>query len=84
MFYCGGVYEARNGSGAGIGSISVHPGGYAHGHQPHAVAAPLGVEFFDELAVLIDTFRPLEYGEAGRACDDPAYAWTWVGRGPRR
>jgi homogentisate 1,2-dioxygenase len=31
---------------------------------------------------MVDTFRPLELGEAGRAVEDPAYAWTWSGRGP--
>ncbi|HWB35043.1 MAG TPA: homogentisate 1,2-dioxygenase, partial [Rugosimonospora sp.] len=40
----------------------------------------IGVEYFDELAVMVDTFRPLELGEGGRACEDPAYAWTWSGR----
>jgi homogentisate 1,2-dioxygenase len=80
MFYVGGDYQARKGSGIGIGSISVHPGGYAHGPQPQAVEAALGVEFFDELAVMIDTFRPLEYGEAALACEDDAYAWSWAGR----
>ena len=29
---------------------------------------------------MVDTFRPLELGEAGQACEDPAYAWTWAGR----
>jgi homogentisate 1,2-dioxygenase len=82
MFYVGGDYEARKGSGIGIGSISLHPGGYAHGPQPSAVEASIGVEYFEELAVMVDTFRPLELGEAGRAVEDPAYAWTWSGRGP--
>jgi homogentisate 1,2-dioxygenase len=82
MFYVGGDYEARKGSGIGIGSISLHPGGFAHGPQPAAVEASIGVEYFDELAVMVDTFRPLELGEAGRAVEDPAYAWTWAGRGP--
>jgi homogentisate 1,2-dioxygenase len=40
------------------------------------------VEFFDELAVMVDTFRPLALGEAGTAADDGRYAWTWSGRGP--
>jgi homogentisate 1,2-dioxygenase len=82
MFYVGGDYEARKGSGIGIGSVSVHPGGYAHGPQPSAVEASIGAEYFDELAVMVDTFRPLELGEAGLAAEDPAYAWTWAGRGP--
>jgi homogentisate 1,2-dioxygenase len=80
MFYAGGDYEARKGSGINIGSISLHPGGYAHGPQPAAIEASLGVEYFDELAVMVDTFKPLELGEGGRAAEDPAYAWTWAGR----
>ncbi len=80
MFYVGGDYEARKGSGIGLGSISLHPGGYAHGPQPGAAERSIGAEFFDELAVMVDTFRPLELGAAGRACEDPGYAWTWAGR----
>jgi homogentisate 1,2-dioxygenase len=83
MFYCGGNYEARKGSGIGQGSISLHPGGHAHGPQPGAYERSIGVEFFDELAVMVDTFRPLELGEGGIAAEDEGYAWTWSGRGPR-
>ncbi|PZS22647.1 MAG: homogentisate 1,2-dioxygenase [Pseudonocardiales bacterium] len=84
MFYCGGDYEARKGSGIGPGSISLHPGGHSHGPQPGAVERSLGAESFDELAVMVDTFRPLELGEGGAACEDPAYPWSWSGRGPTR
>jgi len=83
MFYCGGDYEARKGSGIGQGSISLHPGGHSHGPQPGAVERSLGAQYFEELAVMVDTFRPLELGEGGRACEDPAYAWSWAGRGPQ-
>jgi homogentisate 1,2-dioxygenase len=78
MFYVDGDYSARKGSGIGRGSISLHPGGHSHGPQPGAVEHSLGVEYLDELAVMVDTFRPLELGEAGRACDDGKYAWTWA------
>jgi homogentisate 1,2-dioxygenase len=83
MFYCGGDYEARKGSGIGQGSISLHPGGHSHGPQPGAYERSIGAEFFDELAVMVDTFRPLGIGAGGLACEDPGYAWTWSGRGPR-
>jgi homogentisate 1,2-dioxygenase len=83
MFYVAGDYEARAGSGIGPGSISLHPGGHSHGPQPGAVERSLGAEAFDELAVMVDTFRPLALGEAGVAVDDMAYAWSWSGRGPR-
>jgi homogentisate 1,2-dioxygenase len=82
MFYVDGDYEARKGSGIGKGSISLHPGGHSHGPQPGAVERSLGVEYFDELAVMVDTFRPLGLGEAGTAVDDGRYAWSWSGRGP--
>ncbi len=78
MFYVDGDYEARKGSGIHKGSISLHPGGYAHGPQSSAIEASLGADFFDELAVMVDTFRPLELGEGGLACEDDSYAWTWA------
>ncbi len=78
MFYCGGDYEARKGSGIGQGSISLHPGGHAHGPQPGAYERSIGAEYFDELAVMVDTFRPLSLGEAARACEDEAYPWSWA------
>ncbi|MGS0683632.1 homogentisate 1,2-dioxygenase domain-containing protein [Nakamurella sp. GG22] len=77
MFYVAGDYEARKGSGIGSGSISVHPGGHSHGPQRGAVEASLGKDYFDELAVMVDTFRPLELGEGGLAVDDGRYAWSW-------
>ncbi|MFG2971272.1 homogentisate 1,2-dioxygenase [Streptomyces sp. NPDC048288] len=77
MFYCGGDYEARKGSGIGQGSISLHPGGHPHGPQPGAMERSIGAEFFDELAVMVDTFRPLQLGEAARATDDGTYVYSW-------
>ena len=80
MFYVAGDYEARKGSGIGLGSVSLHPGGHSHGPQPGAVESSLGKDYFDELAVMVDTFRPLELGAAGATSDDGAYAYTWAGR----
>ena len=77
MFYCGGDYEARKGSGIGQGSISLHPGGHPHGPQPGAYERSIGADFFDELAVMVDTFRPLDLGEAALATDDGVYAYSW-------
>ena len=82
MFYVGGDYEARKGSGIGLGSISLHPGGYAHGPQPSAIEASLGVDYFDESAVMVDTFAPLDLGEGGLGGRGPGVrldlgrAWT--------
>ncbi|CAA9352635.1 MAG: Homogentisate 1,2-dioxygenase [uncultured Frankineae bacterium] len=82
MFYVAGDYEARKGSGIGRGSVTLHPGGHSHGPQPGAIEPSLGAEAFDELAVMVDTFRPLELGMGGAAVDDGTYAWSWAGRGP--
>ena len=78
LFYTGGNYEARRGSGITQGSISLHPSGLTHGPQPGAAERSIGAEFFDELAVMVDTFRPLELGVQAAACEDPGYAWTWA------
>jgi homogentisate 1,2-dioxygenase len=83
MFYVGGDYSARKGSGIGVGSISLHPSGFTHGPQPGAVesvveAVKRGHTATTEMAVMIDTFKPLRLGDAARRCEDPEYAWTWA------
>nr|MDT0662695.1 homogentisate 1,2-dioxygenase [Micromonospora sp. DSM 115978] len=78
LFYTGGNYEARRGSGIEQGSISLHPAGFTHGPQPGAAERAIGVDYFDELAVMVDTFRPLDLCEPAVACEDTGYAWTWA------
>jgi homogentisate 1,2-dioxygenase len=83
MFYTGGDYTARKGSGVGLGSITLHPAGFTHGPQPGAVEAAIrglaeGKTTTDETAVMIDTFRPLLIGPAGQRTEDPEYPWSWA------
>ena len=83
MFYAGGDYSARKGSGVGAGSITLHPAGFTHGPQPGAVEAAVaglaeGRTTTDETAVMIDTFRPLRLGPAARQAEDPEYPWSWA------
>jgi homogentisate 1,2-dioxygenase len=80
LFYTGGNYEARRGSGIEQGSMSLHPGGFTHGPQPGSVERAIGVDYFDELAVMVDTFRPLDLCEPALAVEDTGYAWTWARR----
>ena len=79
MFYCGGDYGARKGSGiARVRSRCTRvatPTG-----RNRVPSRPRWAQEVDELAVMVDTFRPLELGEAGLASDDGVYAWTWAGR----
>jgi homogentisate 1,2-dioxygenase len=79
LFYVGGDFMSRKGAGIELGSISLHPSGFTHGPQPGSVEASIGKEATDELAVMIDTFRPLALGESAHACEDSSYAWTWAG-----
>jgi homogentisate 1,2-dioxygenase len=83
MFYVGGDYAARKGSGIDVGSISLHPAGFTHGPQPGSVEAAVdavrrGLTRTSEVAVMIDTFRPLDLGQDALACEDTSYAWTWA------
>ncbi|MGI5524306.1 homogentisate 1,2-dioxygenase [Micromonospora sp. CA-259024] len=80
LFYTGGNYEARRGSGIEQGSISLHPSGFTHGPQPGAAERSIGADYFDELAVMVDTFRPLDLCDAASDCEDEGYAWTWARR----
>lgn len=77
LFYTGGSYEARRGSGIEQGSISLHPGGFTHGPQPGSAERSIGVDYFDELAVMVDTFRPLDLCEPALSVEDGQYAWSW-------
>ena len=51
--------------------------GTATARSPARTSAAIGVDFFDELAVMVDTFRPLRLGEGARASDDGRYAGSW-------
>ena len=82
MFYAGGDYSARRGTGIGVESLTLHPSGHSHGPQTKAYENSNGLQTTDELAVMIDTFAPLEVGEGGMACDDGRYAWSWSAEGP--
>jgi homogentisate 1,2-dioxygenase len=79
LFYVEGDFMSRKGSGVEPGSISLHPGGHTHGPQPGSVEASLGKAGTEEIAVMIDTFRPLNLGPGARDAEDDDYAWTWLG-----
>jgi homogentisate 1,2-dioxygenase len=78
LFYVGGDFMSRRGAGIGLGSITLHPSGFTHGPQPGSVEAAIGKPSTDELAVMIDTFRPLSLGPAALESEDSEYAWTWA------
>jgi homogentisate 1,2-dioxygenase len=81
LFYCGGNFMSRAGSGIGQGSVSLHPSGFIHGPQPGSVEAALGKPSTEELAVMVDTFRPLQLAQVALDVEDEAYPWTWARNG---
>jgi len=78
LFYVGGSMGSRAGSGIEIGSVSLHPAGFVHGPQPGAVDKSLGREATDELAVMVDSFAPLDVAPGAYAYEAPEYPWTWA------
>jgi homogentisate 1,2-dioxygenase len=75
IYYAGGSYGARK---VEPGSITLHPRGIPHGPSAGAVEASLSkARETDELAVMVDTFRPLRLAAACAAIDDAAYLRSW-------
>ncbi len=80
LFYAEGDFMSRKDAGIDAGSISLHPAGFIHGPQPGSVEASIGQRETIELAVMIDTFRPLSLGAAALVVEDASYPWSWSGR----
>jgi homogentisate 1,2-dioxygenase len=79
LFYSDGDFMSRAGSGIGVGSISFHPAGFVHGPQPGSLERSLDASRTEEVAVMIDTFRPLRVTAAARATSAEGYHLTWAG-----
>ncbi|MFT3769305.1 MAG: homogentisate 1,2-dioxygenase [Minicystis sp.] len=71
IFYCRGNFTSRR--GVGPCSISHHPAGLPHGPHPGAYEGSIGHRTTDELAVMLDTFRPLSPTPAALAVEDAGY-----------
>lgn len=76
LFYSRGNFTSRR--GVGPGSVSHHPAGLPHGPHPGAYEASVGAKETSELAVMMDTFLPLETAEDALAIEDPAYHGSFV------
>jgi homogentisate 1,2-dioxygenase len=76
LYYVDGNYAARR--GISEGSFTHHVGGVPHGPQPGALEASVErAPETDELAVMIDTFRPLHHTVAARSVTDRNYPFSW-------
>jgi len=60
------------------GQITLHPIGIPHGPHPGTVEKSLGQKETRELAVMVDTFRPLKITKAAMEIEDPDYFQSWL------
>ena len=65
-------------TGIGPGYISLHPGGIPHGPHPGTYEGSIGHTKTEELAVMVDTFAPLQLTEAALRIDDGKYYQSWL------
>jgi homogentisate 1,2-dioxygenase len=76
LYYVDGDFMSRNNIEAG--HITLHPGGIPHGPAPGAYERSIGKTETVELAVMIDTFQPLQLTQAAMGIDDGVYYRSWV------
>jgi homogentisate 1,2-dioxygenase len=71
LFYANGEFSSRR--GIGVGSLSHHPSGIAHGPHPGAYENPPPERFTEEVAVMLDCSAPLVATKAALGVEDAAY-----------
>ncbi len=76
IYYVLGRFGSRR--GVETGSLTLHPRGIPHGPHPGTILASRNVTSTDELAVMLDTERPLELYAPARPLDDPSYPYSWM------
>ena len=76
LYYVDGDFMSRN--DIGPGHISLHPAGLPHGPHPGAMERSIGKVKTDELAVMIDTFKPLMVTEEALMLTDDTYYQSWL------
>ena len=76
IYYVAGNFMSRR--GVDIASFTLHPAGIPHGPHPGSVEASIGKEATEELAVMVDTFHPLQLTKAALDLDDDRYPYSWL------
>lgn len=76
LYYAAGEFMSRK--GIERGSLTVHPNGLPHGPHPGTYEGSIGKRETHELAVMIDTFRPLRFAAACAQLEDPGYVTSWL------
>ena len=76
LYYVDGDFMSRN--DIEQGQITMHPAGIPHGPHPGAYERSIGKTKTDELAVMVDTFKPLMITEEAMKLDDGKYFKSWL------
>lgn len=76
LYYVSKEFMSRK--GIEFGSITHHPDGLPHGPHPGRVEAAMGATHTDELAVMLDSFRPMRVAVSALPFEDPSYARSWL------
>jgi homogentisate 1,2-dioxygenase len=76
LYYVDGDFMSRNHVEKGY--ISLHPGGIPHGPHPGAAERSIGQKETAELAVMVDTFRPLKVTRDAVQLNDETYKTSWL------
>jgi homogentisate 1,2-dioxygenase len=76
LYYVRGRFGSRR--GVEEASITLHPRGIPHGPHPGTIAASRPMTRTDELAVMVDTVRPLTLTRQAVDLDDPQYPYSWL------
>jgi homogentisate 1,2-dioxygenase len=76
LYYVDGDFMSRNHVDKGY--ISLHPGGIPHGPHPGAYERSIGKKETGELAVMVDTFKPLKVTQAAVDLSDKSYITSWL------
>ena len=76
LYYVDGDFMSRN--NIEKGQITLHPAGIPHGPHPGAMERSIGKKETAELAVMVDTFKPLMVTEAAMEVADKDYYKSWL------
>lgn len=76
LYYVDGDFMSRKEVEHGM--ITLHPGGIPHGPHPGTYEASIGKEKTEELAVMVDTFKPLKLTKAAVSIENDNYYQSWL------
>ncbi|HTE10614.1 MAG TPA: homogentisate 1,2-dioxygenase [Chitinophagaceae bacterium] len=76
IYYVDGDFMSRKNVTRGM--ITLHPGGIPHGPHPGAVLKSIGAKETKELAVMVDTFHPLQLTAEALGIENPGYTMSWA------